>query len=98
PAAEARRRARVEFGAVQAYVEETRGAAGLNWLADIKADLIYATRLARRQPAFAVAAIGSLALGIGVNTLVFSVASGLVLRPLPVDRPAELTFIQDGGS
>jgi predicted permease len=98
PADEARRRARVEFGAVEAYVEATRGAAGLNWLADIKADLIYATRLARRQPAFAVAAIGSLALGIGVNTLVFSVASGLVLRPLPVDRPAELTFIQDGGS
>jgi predicted permease len=98
PPDEARRRARLEFGAVEAYAEETRGAAGLNWIADIKADVVYATRLARRQPAFAATAVGSLALGIGVNTLVFSVASGLVLRPLPVDRPSDLTFIQNGGN
>jgi predicted permease len=94
---EARRRARLEFGSVEAYREETRGAAGLNLLSDLKADFVYATRLARREPAFACAAIGSLALGIGVNTLVFSVASGLVLRPLPVDRPDQLATVQNGG-
>ena len=98
PPEEARRRARLEFGAIEVYREETRDAAGLNLLFDVKADLVYATRLARRQPAFACAAIGSLALGIGVNTLVFSVASGLVLRPLPVDRPDQLMTVQDGGS
>jgi predicted permease len=95
---EARRRARLEFGAIEAYREATRDAAGLNLLSDVRADLVYATRLARRQPAFALAAIGSLALGIGVNTLVFSVASGLVLRPLPVDQPNQLVTIQNGGS
>jgi predicted permease len=95
---EARRRARVEFGAVEAYREATREAAGLSLLSDVRADLVYATRLARRQPAFACAAIGSLALGIGVNTLVFSVASGLVLRPLAVDHPDQLATVQNGGS
>jgi predicted permease len=95
---EARRKARVEFGAVEAYSEATREAAGLNLLSDVRADLVYATRLARRQPAFACAAISSLALGIGVNTLVFSVASGLVLRPLPVDHPDQLATIQNGDS
>jgi len=96
PPDEARRKARLEFGAIEAYRDATREAAGLSLLSDVRADLVYATRLARRQPAFALAAIGSLALGIGVNTLVFSVASGLVLRPLPVDRPDQLMSI-DGG-
>lgn len=92
----ARRQARLEFGAVEAYREDARQAAGLSLLSDVRADLVYATRLTRRHPAFACAAIGSLALGIGVNTLVFSVASGLVIRPLPVDRPDQLVTIQEG--
>jgi predicted permease len=88
------RQARLEFGAVESYKEEARQAAGLRWLSDLRADLRYATRWIRRQPAFAITAIGSLALGIGANTLVFSVVNGLVLRPLPVDRPGELVFIE----
>jgi predicted permease len=97
PEAEARRQARLEFGAVERYRDETRRAAGISWLADLTADVRYATRLARRQPAFAFAALASLALGIGVNTLVFSVASGLILRPLPVSHPEALAFIMNRG-
>lgn len=63
-------------------------------LADLRIDLLYATRLIRRQPAFAAVAIVSLACGVGANTLVFSVINALVLKPLPVDRPDELAFIQ----
>ena len=63
----------------------------------MRSDVLYAFRLARRQPAFSLTALASLALGIGVNTLVFSVASGLILRPLPVDRPSELAVVQNGG-
>lgn len=64
-------------------------------LADVRADLIYAFRTIRRTPGVAITAIISLALGIGVNALVFSVVNGLVLRPLPhVANPDRIVFVQ----
>ncbi len=94
--AEARRQAQLEFGAVEAYREQTRRAAGISWLADLYGR--HPLRHPARAPAAGVrfAALASLALGIGVNTLVFSVASGLVLRPLPIDRPDALAFVMNG--
>ncbi len=68
--------------------------AGLQWLDDLRADLRYAIRTLIRTPAFALTAIVSLALGIGVNTIVFSVVNALVLKPLPVERPQDLFFLQ----
>ncbi|HET9369216.1 MAG TPA: ABC transporter permease, partial [Vicinamibacterales bacterium] len=62
-------------------------------LATLRQDLRYALRTLRKQPVFAVVAAGSLALGIGLNTAVFSVVDGLLLRPLPVERPDELTAV-----
>lgn len=71
----------------------------LSVLSDLRVDLVYAVRLFRRQPALAAVAIVSLAFGVGANTLVFSVVNALVLKPLPVDRPADLVFVQPvGGS
>ena len=64
-------------------------------LEDLRADLIYAFRTIRRTPGVAMTAIVSLALGIGVNALVFSVVNGLVLRPLPqVANPDRVVFVQ----
>ena len=52
-------------------------------------DVRYAVRLIRRSPLFAATAILSVAIGIGANTTIFSVASAMLLRPLPgVQNPA----------
>ncbi len=49
-----------------------------------------------RGPGFAIAGIGSLALAIAANTIVFGVLNALLLRPLPIERPEELFFMQRG--
>jgi predicted permease len=56
-------------------------------------DVRFALRTFRRSPAFAAAAVLSLALGIGVNTAIFTLINTLFLNPLPVDRAAELVAV-----
>jgi len=57
-------------------------------------DLRYAWRTLRKSPGFALVAIISLALGIGANSAMFSLADALLLRPLPVPHPSELIVVQ----
>jgi predicted permease len=57
-------------------------------------DLRYALRTLRHNPGFALVAIISLALGIGANTAVFSLANFLLLRPLPVPNPSGIVMVQ----
>lgn len=64
------------------------------------ADLRYGTRILRRRPAITLVAAGSLAVGIGVGTGLFSVAGALFIRPLAVadpDRLAEVFTISPSG-
>src|SRR5688500_8822205 len=56
-------------------------------------DLRYAVRSLLRQPSFAIAAILTLALGIGATTAIFTVVNAVVFRPLPVERPDRLVTI-----
>jgi len=56
-------------------------------------DIRFGVRALRRRPVFAAITIGTLALGIGATTAVFSVLEAVVLRPLPYDDPEDLVQI-----
>jgi predicted permease len=91
----ARRRALVETGAIEAVKDVTRDAWAGNALALISRELRYALRTLRRAPAFLAVAVGTLALGIGGATAVFTVIKGSLLRPLPaVASPDRLVTIE----
>ena len=79
------------FGNTLQLREDARDVWGWRWLDDLSQDLRYAARtLFLSHRTFAIAAVSMLAIGIGVTTAVFSVVSGLVLRPLPFPQPDRL--------
>ncbi len=90
PRAEAERRARAGFGAVQAFKEEARSARGVHWLDLIQADLRHTLRALRRTPGYTAVALLTLAIGIGGTTVMFSLIDGLLFRPLPFRDPNQL--------
>jgi predicted permease len=98
---EAARRARVAFGPMLKHKEQMRASLGLRWWDDTRADLRYAIRLLHKNPGFALIAVGSLALGIGANTALFTVAQHMLLDRLSVPHPEQLRMFywsepQDG--
>jgi predicted permease len=90
--------ARREFGGGARAREESRAAWRLGWAEDLVADLHYAARAFRRNPAFAATAIACLALGIGANTTMFSIASEVLFSEPSCTRPNELVKIWLGGN
>ena len=93
PPAQARAAARRRFGNPLTVAEDARDALGVRWLDDLRQDVRYGVRTLVKERRFAVSALATLALGIGATTAIFSVVSGLVLRPLPFANPDRLVVV-----
>ena len=79
-AGEARLAARRAMGSVEHTKDLHRDARSLVWLDDARRDIVHAARLLRRNPLMTITAALSLAVGIGANTAIFTVANALLLR------------------
>jgi predicted permease len=90
---EARRRARLEFGAINTVKEDCREARGLLVFDELGRGFGYAVRQLRRKPGFTVTVVLTLALSIGANTAIFSMVNALLLKNLPYPHPERLGTI-----
>ncbi|MBK8478274.1 MAG: ABC transporter permease [Opitutaceae bacterium] len=87
---EARRKAHIGLGGVEQIRELHREARGLPSLENLARDIRFSMRMLCKSPGVTVVAVATLALGIGMNTAMFSMLNGLLLRPLSFSQVGEL--------
>jgi predicted permease len=68
---------------------------GSSWAEQLVQDLRYGTRTLIKSPGFAAIVLATLALGIGANTTIFSVANGVIFKPLPFSEPDSLYMLYE---
>src|SRR5881409_1110530 len=94
---EAKRAALRAFGSPTRVIEDVRDMSVWTWWEQARQDIRYAVRTFRRNPAFAGAAVLSLAIGIGANTAIFTLINAALHRTLQVSRPEQLTLLNPIG-
>ncbi|MGA9718730.1 MAG: ABC transporter permease [Acidobacteriaceae bacterium] len=92
---EAHRQARVKFGAQNTRRDEEWRRRSLPWLDAVGRDLKFVARSLKKTPGFTIIAILVIAVGIGVNTAVFSVINTVLLKPLTYPHPEELVMVMN---
>jgi predicted permease len=97
PPEEALRQAHVKFGNPRTTRERVWEYRSIPWLEDLARDLRFALRSLAKSRGFAVAAVLTLALGIGAATAVYSLVDGVLLRPLPLPHPEQLVAVHTQG-
>jgi predicted permease len=90
---DAMRKARLEFGGVASHKDAMRSSLGLRWWDELWGDLRYGARILRKSPGFTSIAVVSLALAIGANTAIFSLANQLLYAHLGVPHPEQLRLL-----
>ena len=92
---EARYAALREFGNVELSKQECRDMRKVLWIQNLLEDLRFSIRTLTKNLGFSVVAILTIALGIGVNTAIFSVVNAVLIRPLPFEQPKRLLFLRE---
>jgi len=93
PREEARRRAQIEFGGIEAYQERVRETRRVNWLDDLTQDLRYGLRGLRKSPGLMLVAVLTLALGVGASSWLFSMLRQWVIEAVSFPHPERLEVI-----
>ncbi|MGA3190292.1 MAG: permease prefix domain 1-containing protein, partial [Bryobacteraceae bacterium] len=93
PPEEALRRARIEFGGIEAQKEECRESLGLRLWDELRGDCRYALRMMRQNRGFTAVAVISLGLGIGANTAIFTLAKEVLLKTMAVPHSDRLRLL-----